>query len=140
MAKCCGVNMRAVLRIVIGLTAVSSVALAQTHEIQVYDAEIEPQGIFNLMVHSNFTTSGRTVPVFPGAVIADHSFNGTAEWAYGVTPWMEQGRCLPVYTLYSTNPAFTINGFKIHELFVRPHAHDHTFFYGLNYEFSVNAR
>jgi hypothetical protein len=82
--------MRAVLSIVIGLTAVSSAALAQTDEIQVYDAEIEPQGIFNLMVHSNFTPGGRTVPVFPGAIIADRSFNGTAEWAYGVTPWMEQ--------------------------------------------------
>jgi hypothetical protein len=132
-------NMRAVLWIIIGLTAVSSTALAQTDEIQVYDAEIEPQGIFNLMVHSNFTPAGRTVPVFPGAIIADHSFNGTAEWAYGVTPWMEQGLYLPVYTLYSTNHTTTINGFKIRELFVRPHAHDHTFFYGLNYEFSVNA-
>ena len=132
-------NMRAVLWIIIGLTAVSSTALAQTDEIQVYDAEIEPQGIFNLMLHSNFTPAGRTVPVFPGAIIADHSFNGTAEWAYGVTPWMEQGLYLPVYTLYSTNHTTTINGFKIRELFVRPHAHDHTFFYGLNYEFSVNA-
>jgi hypothetical protein len=119
---------------------VSSTALAQTDEIQVYDAEIEPQGIFNLMVHSNFTPAGRTVPVFPGAIIADHSFNGTAEWAYGVTPWMEQGLYLPVYTLYSTNHTTTINGFKIRELSVRPHAHDHTFFYGLNYEFSVNAK
>jgi len=132
-------NMRAVLWIIIGLTAVSSTALAQTDEIQVYDAEIEPPGIFNLMVHSNFTPAGRTVPVFPGAIIADHSFNGTAEWAYGVTPWMEQGLYLPVYTIYSMNHATTINGFKIRELFVRPHAHDHTFFYGVNYEFSVNA-
>ena len=139
LAECCGVNMRAVLWIIIGLTAVPSAALAQTDEIQVYDAEIEPPGIFNLMVHSNFTPAGRTVPVFPGAIIADHSFNGTAEWAYGVTPWMEQGLYLPVYTIYSMNHATTINGFKIRELFVRPHAHDHTFFYGLNYEFSVNA-
>ncbi len=131
--------MRAVLWIIIGLTALPSAALAQTDEIQVYDAEIEPPGIFNLMVHSNFTPAGRTVPDFPGAIIADHSFNGTAEWAYGVTPWMEQGLYLPVYTIYSMNHATTINGFKIRELFVRPHAHDHTFFYGINYEFSVNA-
>jgi hypothetical protein len=33
----------------------------------------------------------------------------------------------------------TINGIKIRELFVRPHAQDHTFFYGLNFEFSINA-
>ena len=51
-------NMRAVLWVVIGLAAVSSAAFAQTDEIQVYDAEIEPQGIFNLMVHSNFAPDG----------------------------------------------------------------------------------
>ncbi len=112
---------------------------AQTDEIQVYDAEIEPPGIFNLMIHSNFTPLGRTTPVFSGAIIADHSFNGTAEWAYGVTPWFEQGLYLPVYTIYSTGQGATINGFKLRELFVRPHAHDHTLFYGANFEFSVNA-
>ncbi|HLX75822.1 MAG TPA: hypothetical protein VKR26_13835 [Terriglobales bacterium] len=112
---------------------------AQTDEIQVYDAEIEPPGIFNLMIHSNFTPLGRTTPVFSGAIIADHSFNGTAEWAYGVTPWFEQGLYLPVYTIYSTGQGATINGFKLRELFVRPHAHDHKLFYGANFEFSVNA-
>jgi hypothetical protein len=132
------VDMRAVALMIIGLTAVPGVTSAQTDEIQVYDAEIEPPGIFNLMVHSNFTPSGRTVPDFPGAIIADHSFNGAAEWAYGVTPWFEQGLYLPVYSLYSTDHGTTINGFKIRELFVRPHAHDHTLFYGLNFEFSVN--
>ena len=59
-------------------------AFAQTDEIQVYDAEIAPPGIFNVMVHSNFTPDGRTIPAYPGAVIANHSFNGTWEWAYGV--------------------------------------------------------
>jgi hypothetical protein len=112
---------------------------AQTDEIQVYDAEIEPPGIFNLMVHTNFTPLGRTTPDFPGSIIADHSLNGTAEWAYGVTPWFEQGLYLPVYTIYSTGQGATINGFKLRELFVRPHAHDHTLFYGANFEFSVNA-
>src|SRR5579864_475737 len=112
---------------------------SQTDEIQVYDAEVEPPGIFNLMIHSNFTPLGRTTPVFSGAIIADHSFNGTAEWAYGVTPWFEQGLYLPVYTIYSTGQGATINGFKLRELFVRPHAHDHKLFYGANFEFSVNA-
>ncbi|MGH9326774.1 MAG: hypothetical protein ACRD2B_08840 [Terriglobia bacterium] len=130
-------NMRIVALMMMVLVAVP--AFAQTDEIQVYDAEIEPPGIFNLMVHSNFTPDGRTTPVFPGAIIANDSFNGAWEWAYGVTPWMEQGLYLPVYSPYSTNHGTTINGFKIRELFVRPHAHNHTFFYGLNYEFSVNA-
>lgn len=131
--------MRAFALILIFVIAVPAVVFAQTDEIQVYDAEIEPPGIFNLMVHNNFTPIGRTTPDFPGAIIANHSFQATAEWAYGVTPWMEQGLYLPLTSPYSTNHGATINGFKIRELFVRPHAHDHTFFYGLNFEFSVNA-
>lgn len=130
--------MRLTVLILFGLLITPIAAFAQTDEIQVYDAEIEPTGIFNLMVHSNFTPEGRTTPVFPGAIIANHSFNGTAEWAYGVTDWFEQGLYMPVYSLYSTNQGTTLNGFKIRELFVRPHAHEHHFFYGVNFEFSVN--
>jgi len=112
---------------------------AQTDEIQVYDAEIAAPGIFNLMIHTNFTPVGRKTPAFPGAIIANDSVNGAAEWAYGATPWFEQGLYMPVYSFYSTNHGATINGFKIRELFVRPHAREHKFFYGLNFEFSVNA-
>lgn len=43
-----------------------------------------------------------------------------------------------MYTIHSEERGGTINGFKIRELFVRSHAHDHTFFYGVNFEFSVN--
>lgn len=113
-------------------------AFAQTDEIQVYDAEIAEKGVFNLMIHSNFTPVGRTAPPYPGAIIANNSLNGTAEWAYGVTDWFEQGLYLPVYSLHSENRGATLNGFKIRELFVRPHAADHKLFYGVNFEFSVN--
>ena len=113
-------------------------AFAQTDEIQVYDAEIAEPGVFNLMIHSNYTPIGRTKPDFPGAIIANQSENGAAEWAYGVTPWFEQGLYLPVYSLHSENHGTTVNGFKIRELFVRPNAAEHTFFYGVNFEFSVN--
>src|ERR1700693_799945 len=120
------------------LFAAPAATFAQTDEIQVYDAEIEDQGKFNIMIHSNFTPAGRTDPAFPGGIVPNHSFNGTAEWAYGVADWFEQGLYMPVYTIYSPGRGGTINGFKIRELFVRPHAHDHTFFYGVNFEFSVN--
>ncbi len=122
------------------LAVVPKSTFAQTDEIQVYDAEIEEQGKFNLMVHSNFTPIGRTTPDFPGGIIPNNSVNGAAEWAYGVTDWFEQGLYLPVYTAYSDGRGGSINGFKIRELFVRPHAHDHTFFYGVNFEFSVNYK
>ena len=117
----------------------STTALGQTDEIQVYDAQIAESGVINLMVHSNFTPVGRKQPAFPDAIIANDSINGTVEWAFGITPWFEQGLYLPVYSLNSTNHGTTIDGFKVRELFVRPHARDHTFFWGLNFEFSVNA-
>jgi len=127
------------LLLVIGLGVIPPGAFAQTDEIQVYDAEIAEPGIFNLMVHTNFTPIGRKEPAFPSAIIANNSVNGAVEWAYGVRPWFEQGLYLPVYSLNSTNHGATLNGFKIRELFVRPHAHDRTVFWGLNFEFSVNA-
>src|SRR3984957_16727207 len=124
----------------ISLIVVPKVAFAQTDEIQVYDAEIEDHGKFNVMVHNNLTPIGRTTPDYPGAIIANNSDNGAVEWAYGVADWFEQGLYLPVYTAYSEGRGGSLNGFKIRELFVRPHAHDHTFFYGVNFEFSVNYK
>jgi hypothetical protein len=126
--------------IAVALAIVPKTAFAQTDEIQVYDAEIEEQGKFNVMVHSNFTPIGRKVPDFPGGIIPNHSVNGAVEWAYGVTDWFEQGLYFPVYTAYSEGRGGSLNGFKIRELFVRPHAHEHTFFYGVNFEFSVNYK
>lgn len=131
-------NVRAYVSIIFCLVLFPASMVAQTDEIQVYDGEIAPVGIFNLMVHNNFTPKGRTTPDYPGAIIANHSYQVTAEWAYGVKPWFEQGLYLPVTSPYSTNYGSTINGFKIRELFVRPSAHDHTFFYAANFEFSVN--
>ncbi len=133
--KQCGAS-RVVLAAV--LLALPVIAMAQTDEIQVYDAEIEEPGIFNLMIHTNWTPIGRKTPDYPGGIIPDHSVNGAAEWAYGVTPWFEQGLYLPVWTPYSQQRGGSIDGFKIRELFVRPHAADHKFFYGVNFEFSVN--
>jgi hypothetical protein len=130
--------MRSCAVMVFALMVVPLAARAQTDEIQVYDAAIAPQGIYNVMVHSNFTPIGRKSLDFPGGIIPNDSVNGAVEWAYGVRPWFEQGLYLPVYTAYSKNRGGSIDGFKIRELFVRPNAEDHTFFYGVNFEFSVN--
>ncbi|MGH9691620.1 MAG: hypothetical protein ACRD4C_11145 [Candidatus Acidiferrales bacterium] len=124
----------------VALVAVPKAAFAQTDEIQVYDAEIENQGKFNVMVHSNFTPIGRKTADFPGGIIPNDSVNGAVEWAYGVAGWFEQGLYFPVYTAYSQGRDGSLNGFKIRELFVRPRAHDHAFFYGVNFEFSVNYK
>jgi hypothetical protein len=122
------------------LLAAPAALFAQTDEIQVYDAEIAGPGEFNLMIHLNFTPMGRKTPDFPGGIIPNQSLNGAAEWAYGVTDWFEQGLYLPVYTPYSEGRGPSIDGFKLRELFVRPHAQDHTFIYGFNFEFSVNQK
>jgi hypothetical protein len=120
------------------LFAAPAATFAQTDEIQVYDAAIAEKGKFNLMIHSNFIAIGQKAPAFPGGLVPDRSVNGTAEWAYGVTDWFEQGLYLPVYTIYSKGRGGSINGFKLRELFVIPHADDRKFFYGVNFEFSVN--
>jgi hypothetical protein len=130
---------RAILVTALFLTAAPAIAWAQTDEIQVYDGAIAEPGVFNIMWHQNFTPSGLKDPAFPGAIISDRSYNGVAEWAYGVTPWFEQGLYLPVYSV-SKGRASTLDGFKLRELFVRPNADMHKFFYGINFEFSYNAR
>jgi hypothetical protein len=121
-----------------GVFAAPAVTFAQTDEIQVYDGEVLDPGKVNVMVHNNFTAIGRKTADFPGGIIPNHSDNGAVEWAFGVKDWFEQGLYFPVYSVYSKGRGGSLNGFKIRELFVRPHAHDHTFFYGVNFEFSVN--
>jgi hypothetical protein len=78
-------------------------------------------------------------PRFPGALVPNGTLNGVPEWAYGVTDWFEQGLYLPLYSL-SNNDGPVLNGFKVRELFVVPHAAEQPFFYGINFEFSYNAK
>ena len=120
------------------LIAACGTALAQTDEIQVYDATIAPPGVFNLTLHDNYTPSGGMEPAFPGAIVPEHSLNGVPEWAYGVTPWMEAGLYLPLYSI-TGDGAVRVNGLKLRALFVRPDAGEQPFFYGINFEFSYNA-
>ncbi len=112
---------------------------AQTDEIQVYDGVLAPPGVFNLTWHNNFTPSGISRPAFPGAVVADHSWNGVPEWAYGVTRWFEAGLYMPLYT-HDEHSGWGLDGFKLRTLFAVPDAENRPFFYGANFEFSYNAR
>ncbi|HEY1913604.1 MAG TPA: hypothetical protein VGG73_21935 [Vicinamibacterales bacterium] len=114
-------------------------AAAQTDEIQVYTGALADVGVFNLTWHNNFTPIGQTTPAFPGAVVADKSFNGVTEWALGVTRWFEAGLYLPLYSRDNTS-GWGIDGFKLRALFAVPKADDRRFFYGANFEFSVNAK
>jgi hypothetical protein len=127
------------LSIAIALAAAPSITFAQTDEIQVYDGAIAEKGKFNLMLHNNFTPDGQKTPAFPGGVESNRALVGVAEWAWGVTDWFEQGLYLPLYS-YSQNDGATYNGFKLRWLFVKPKAEDSKFFYGVNFEFSVNRK
>ncbi|MBI3401596.1 MAG: hypothetical protein HY048_09270 [Acidobacteria bacterium] len=120
------------------MMAVSRPVRAQTDEIQVYDGGLAAPGIFNLTWHNNFTPKGVDASAFPGAVVADKSFNGVTEWAYGVTEWFEAGLYLPLYT-HDKNEGWGIDGTKLRLLFAVPKADDRRFFYGANFEFSYNA-
>jgi hypothetical protein len=122
----------------LALLAVPAPAFAQTDEIQVYTGGLAPVGTFNLTWHNNFTPKGLAAPAFPGAVVADQSFNGVTEWALGVTRWFEAGLYLPLYT-HDKNIGWGVDGFKLRALFAVPNADDRKFFYGANFEFSVNA-
>ncbi len=127
------------IAILVGLTLLAPRrALAQTDEIQVYNAQIAAPGVFNLTVHDNYTPSGIKTPAFPGAIVSNGSINGVPEWAYGVAPWMEAGLYLPLYSLPRSG-GVQIDGFKLRTLFVEPDAAKHTFFYGVNFEFSFNS-
>jgi hypothetical protein len=123
----------------VGVMAIPRISSAQTDEIQVYDAELAAPGIFNLTWHNNFTPKGIDTPAFPGAVVANHSLNGVTEWAYGVTDWYETGLYLPLYS-HDKNTGWGWDGFKLRQLFAVPHAAERTFFYGVNFEFSVNQQ
>jgi hypothetical protein len=122
----------------VALLAAPALAFAQTDEIQVYDGGLAPVGVFNLTVHSNFTPQGLTTPAFTGAVVADKSFNGVPEWALGVTRWFEAGLYLPLYS-HDQASGWGLDGFKLRALFAVPNADDRKFFYGANFEFSINA-
>ncbi len=115
---------------------------AQTDEIQVYDGGLAVPGTFNLTLHTNFTAKGLTTPAFAGAVVPDKSLNGVPEWAYGVTAWFEAGLYLPLYSIGTRNAQrrAMLDGVKLRLLFAVPRADDRTFFYGVNFEFSYNAR
>ena len=133
------INSRVVVVCIIVMTATTLVSFAQTDEIQVYDGSIVAPGKFNLTLHTNFTPDGLKVPAFPGGLIPDKCFNAVTEWAYGVTDWFEAGLYLPMMSI-SKDRGATIDGAKIRFLFTAPHADERTFFYGVNFEFSYNAK
>ena len=114
-------------------------AAAQTDEIQVYNGEIDEVGQASLTLHNNYTSIGRKQAEFPRGIVPQGSYNGVAEWAYGVTEWFEVGLYLPLYSITRQGRPL-INGGKIRLLFAQPHAAEHQFFYAINFEFSYNAR
>jgi hypothetical protein len=117
--------------------AAACILLAQpasaTDEIQVYNAGIAELGQLTIQQHLNYVASGLKTPEFPGAIVSNHSLNGTPEFAYGLTPWWEVGLYLPFSI---QDQRFYSDAFKLRTLFVTPQAEKRDFFYGVNFEFS----
>jgi hypothetical protein len=132
-------DLSSIAGMVVALFTVPAMTFAQSDEIQVYDGSLAPVGTFNLTLHNNFTPKGLTTPGFPGAVVADKSFNGVPEWAFGATDWFEAGLYLPLYSR-DKSAGWGLDGVKLRALFAVPHADDRKFVYGANFEFSYNAR
>jgi hypothetical protein len=55
-----------------------------------------------------------------------------------VTPWFEAGLYMPLYT-YDKHQGWGLDGFKLRALFAVPNADARRFFYGANFEFSING-
>ncbi len=121
------------------LLACPGMASAATDEIQVYTGDIAAPGVFNLTWHNNFTPDGLKTPDFPAGLADNRTLSGVTEWAYGVAPWFEAGLYLPLYAV-SSNRGAQLNGFKLRALFVNPDNPTSDFYYGVNFEFSYNAR
>lgn len=131
--------MQRLAAIVFVLLSLPRVAFAQGDEIQVYDGGLAAPGIFNLTWHNNFTPDGNRAPEFPGAITSNKSFNGVPEWAYGVNSWFEAGLYMPLYSR-DNSLGWKIDGFKLRTLFAVPNAADRMFVYGVNIEYSYNAK
>jgi hypothetical protein len=112
-------------------------SLAQTDEIEIYDAAIADKGTFDLTVHTNYTPHGPKQAAFPGGVVPNHSDNGAIEWAYGAAPFLELGLYAPVYTI-TNGGEIQMDGVKLRTLWVVPDAKKRAFFYGVNFEYSYN--
>ncbi|CAN5398871.1 hypothetical protein BH09GEM1_BH09GEM1_28010 [soil metagenome] len=114
-------------------------ARAQADEIQVYTGELAGHHESSLTVHANYTPRGLTTAGIPGGVVPQGSVNGAFEWAYGVTDWFEAGLYLPVYSI-TRDGSVLLDGGKLRALFAVPHAELRSFFYGVNFEYSRNAK
>ena len=116
------------------LVSLSAGSARAVDEIQVYNAEITPVGTFSAAQHLNFVFKGSTEPDFPGGLASNRTLNGTPEFAYGVTDWLELGFYAP-FTL-TPDGTFYSQGAKIRALAVSPNAAERKFFYGMNVELS----
>lgn len=112
---------------------------AQTDEIQVYTGELAAPGEVSLTLHNNFTLQGSRTAELPGGVIPNHSLNGVPEFAYGVNDWCEMGAYFFVYSR-TADAHYLAQSAKLRATFAVPHAEKRSFFYGVNFELSRNAR
>ena len=118
--------------------AAATGSAAAGDEIQVYNAEINPPGKLSLQLHGNYVPRGRMDPGYPGGMVPDGAWNGTPEFALGLTDFWEVGLYFPYGVTRGGD--FAAGGAKLRTLLASPHAHDRRFFYGVNFELGYQPR
>ena len=122
-----------------GSGCIPKAAFAQTDEIQVYDAEIEDVGKFNVMVHSNFTPIGRDRRRISPARSSRTSRSTARSSGPTASPVGWSRGCISRFTPPTQRSAggrSMVSRSASYSSGRTPD--DHKFFYGVNFEFSVN--
>jgi hypothetical protein len=122
----------------LALGAAARTALAAGDEIQVYLDDLSAPGEIGLDLHLNFVLSGRTTPDWPGELPPHHVLQGTPEFGFGVTRWLELGLYLP--TAVSSGGDVYGNGVKVRVKVVPRRGGRSGFFWGANVEVGRVAR
>jgi hypothetical protein len=109
-------------------------ARAADEEIQVYMDEIGPVGRLGLDVHLNWTPDGRAANAdYAGQAASEGRWRVTPEFGYALSPNVELGAYLPLFTLSQGGHA-EIGGVKGRIKFIAPHDPETGPFWGLNFE------
>lgn len=117
----------------------SFAARAQIDEIQVYTGEINKPGEFSITLHNNYTINGPKRPAFIGGIVPRSLAKRGTGIRVGGHPMVGTRCLLPALHRHPRRPDAD-RRWELRALFVLPNAAKQAFWYGVNFEFSYNAR
>jgi hypothetical protein len=127
-------DLRAGLAALLAAACMAGTARGADEEIQVYMDEMNRKGGFGLDVHLNDVLDGRLRDAdYLGQMASQHRVRITPEFSYGLTPNLELGAYLPLFTIDPHDGA-EFGGVKGRLKFIAPKAADSPYFWGVNFE------